>query len=96
MKWDKMWSMMKTFKGKVLVFAIYDGINMIASAICINVLPEILYVFYWGEVSGYEKLSSIALLSKKISEYCLEYKIRILDIGTSSINSVPNHGLIKF
>ena len=69
---------------------------MIASAICINVVKNILYVFYWGEVDGYENLSPITLLFKNIAEFGKTNNFKIIDIGTSTNNSLPNYGLINF
>ena len=57
---------------------------------------NILYVFYWGEIEGYEKLSPIAFLSQKLIKHAKEKKFKLLDIGTSSVNSNPNIGLLKF
>lgn len=96
MKWESLEEMLRVFNDKLFFFGLRDNREIIASAICINVVPNLLYVFYWGEISGYEKLSPIALLSNKLVEYCIENKYKILDIGTSSERSKPNVGLLKF
>ena len=72
------------------------SIELIASAICINVMNDILYVFYWGEIEGYETLSPIAFLSSNLVEYAYKNNYRILDVGTSSLGSIVNNGLYKF
>ncbi len=96
MKWESLEKMIRVFNEKLYFFALRDNAEIIASAICINVVPNLLYVFYWGEIRGYEKLSPIALLSNKLVRYCIENKYEILDIGTSSERSNPNIGLLKF
>ena len=96
MNWDSLNMMIKTFPDKFHIFGLIDNGKMIASSICINVINDILYVFYWGEIGGYEKESPIAFLSQNLINYASKKNFRILDIGTSSDNSVPNIGLHKF
>ncbi|MAR84923.1 MAG: hypothetical protein CL869_01845, partial [Cytophagia bacterium] len=96
MKWESLEEMISAFNDKLYFFGLQEKKEIIASAICINVFPNLLYVFYWGEISGYEKLSPIALLSNKLVEYCIKNNFEILDIGTSSERSNPNIGLLKF
>jgi hypothetical protein len=96
MNWESLNQMINVFNEKLYFFALKDNKEIVASAICINVVPNLLYVFYWGEIKGYEKLSPIALLSIKLVEYCVENQYKILDIGTSTDRSNPNIGLLKF
>ena len=77
-----------------MVFGAVRSGNLIASAICINVTQSTLYVFYWGDVPGYETLSPIALLSNQIIEYGKRNSYKIIDIGTSSENSILTDYLI--
>lgn len=96
MNWQKLNEMIRVFNDKIYFLALKDNKEIIASAICINVVPNLLYVFFWGEIGGYEKFSPIALLSKKIIDFCIVNKYKILDVGTSSERSNPNIGLFKF
>ena len=96
MKWESMIEMVETFKDKMHFFGLKNERSYIASAICINVLSDVLYVFYWGEIDGLENLSPIAYLSKNLVEYASKENYRILDIGISSENSIPNIGLLNF
>lgn len=96
MNWEQLSSMLSKFPKKFLVFGIFKDKEMIASAICIKIQSNILYVFYWGERLKYKSLSPVAFLSHEIINYCISNKISILDLGTSSYNSLPNYGLINF
>ena len=96
MKWSALEKMIELFKTKMVFLGVYDQGQLIASAICINVTRSILYVFYWGDIPGYETLSPIALLSNQIIEYGKRNSYKIIDIGTSSENSIPNLGLFNF
>jgi len=70
--------------------------NLIASAICISLSRDILYVFYWGDKQNYSTFSPIALLAETIYDYCNIENISLLDVGTSSMDLIPNLGLIQF
>ena len=96
MTWESISDMLNIYSDKIHCFGLRHSSELIASAICINVLNDILYVFYWGEIEGYENLSPIAYLCLKLVEYAQEKNYRILDIGTSSLHSKVNYGLYKF
>ena len=96
MSWEDLNKMIKEFPDNFLNFGLFSQEEMIAAAICIKISEEILYVFYWGEIETYQKISPVSFLSYKIASYCKLKKIKILDLGTSSHNSVPNLGLINF
>lgn len=96
MNWSGISEMVKVFNKKILFFGLIDNEKIIASAICINVLKSILYVFYWGETGGYENLSPVAYLSNKIVNYSKSNDFKILDVGISSVSSKVNSGLFKF
>lgn len=88
--------MVELFPDKYVLFGIEVNSILIASAICIRVSKNVLYVFYWGDLPGYNSFSPIVLLAKSIYEYCQREKIQFLDIGTSTIGSQMNEGLMKF
>ena len=96
MSWDELKNMIDIFPDKFLNFGIFNDKEIIAAAICIKISDDILYVFYWGESNEYKKLSPISYLSYKITEFCKSNKIKTLDLGTSSLNSKPNIGLMNF
>ena len=96
MNWSGISDMVKVFNKKIIFFGLIQDEKIIASAICINVLKDILYVFYWGETGGHENLSPIAYLSNKLVDYAKSKDFHILDIGISSVSSKVNSGLFKF
>lgn len=96
MEWRELEEMVKVFQSKVHFFGIFHSSKIISSAICIDVLKNILYVFYWGEIGGYEKFSPTAFLSERIINYSKSKQYHLVDIGTSTVKSDPNHGLFKF
>ena len=78
-------------------FLIYNSNNIpIASAIVFHVSAEIVQVIYWGDLPEFNGLKTMNYLSYKIFEYYKSMDIRIVDIGPSTENSVPNYGLCEF
>ena len=88
--------LVERFEDDLRLFAVTLEGQVIASAICIQATPKYLYVFYWGELPDFREKSPVLLLVKKIVEFCSDRGIEIMDIGTSSVNSVPNMGLCEF
>lgn len=69
---------------------------MCAAAVTVALTESILYVLYWGDAAGMETYSPIALLASSIYEFCQTRGFTRLDVGTSTVAGVPNHGLIQF
>lgn len=96
MTWPQLLDMVKTFPDRMRFFAAYEGSAMVASAVCILLKPAALYVFYWADADGQKQLSPVSFLAKGIYEYCQKESIRLLDVGTSTVDGVPNWGLVRY
>jgi lipid II:glycine glycyltransferase (peptidoglycan interpeptide bridge formation enzyme) len=91
-------AMADKFTDKIHCFAVYSpsSSSMIASSICISINSDVLYVFYWGDVQNDNSYSPITFLASYIYDYAKENLYKVIDVGTSSINSEPIYGLINF
>jgi Acetyltransferase (GNAT) domain len=96
MSLHSMLALLQRFKSDIRLFTVTLNTQIVASAICIQVDPKYLYVFYWGELPEYRKESPVLLLSMGIMEFCCSNNFEFMDIGTSSLNSLPNPGLCDF
>ena len=99
MSFAQLEKMLILFPEKIHLFSVYRDStrsSMVASAVCMALTDSIMYVFYWGDIDGVSTYSPIALLASTIYEYCQENKIGLLDVGTSTVNSEPNYGLMQF
>ena len=36
------------------------------------------------------------MISQRIYQYCLDKRFRLLDVGTSTVDGIPNHGLVRY
>ena len=88
--------MVQAIPGSLLPFSVTDGNRMIAASICIAVDKAVHYVFYWGEIDGYQNPSPIPFLAQGLYSHCQENGFRLMDVGTATIKGNPNHGLIRF
>ena len=92
-------TMDRLFPGRVHYFAlVHEGRpeDMAASAICMRITTDILYVFYWGDAADMQTLSPVVGLAAGIYEYCRHEGIHILDAGISTAQGIPNPGLLHF
>ncbi len=70
--------------------------GMVAAAICIDISKDIRYVFMWGDAAEMESYSPIIMLADCIYFAAMMDCKTLLDVGTSTEDGMPNHGLINF
>jgi hypothetical protein len=68
----------------------------IAAAIVFHVANQVVQVIYWGDLPQYAECKTMNFLSYKVFQYYKQQGIAIIDIGPSTEDSVPNHGLCEF
>lgn len=68
----------------------------IAAAQVFHVADDICQVIYWGNLNNYSQMRPMNLLAFRIFEYYHKQGLRILDIGPSTEEGVPNYGLCNF
>ncbi len=95
MSFDQIMDQEEVLPGTTKVFGVFDGFTMISAAICMQIKPDVLYVWSWGDNCKSEFAPTIFLASY-VYEYCQKNNIRILDIGIGTLHGVPNLGLMSF
>lgn len=73
----------------------HENVN-VAAAVIFEVNKECYQVIYWGDVGGYEQKRPINYLAYKLYEYYTDYGVKVLDIGPSTEEGIPNYGLCDF
>ena len=68
----------------------------IAAAQVFHVTEGVAQVIYWGDLKEYSRLRTMNRLSHDIFAHYHGRGLKILDIGPSTENSIPNHGLCEF
>jgi len=88
--------MVNTFPGAVQLFGCQAGGEQAAAALCLRLSADVLYVFYWGDRPGYAQLSPVVALADAIHAHCRADGATQMDVGTSTIDTDPNFGLLQF
>jgi hypothetical protein len=84
------------FPQAMRLFGCRDGERLAAAALCLDLGGGVLYVFYWGDLPGYANLSPVVAVADAIHRYAQDAGLRLIDVGTSTIDREPNPGLIQF
>lgn len=88
--------MVDTFPDAVVLFGCRDGKQLAAAGLCIHLSPTVLYVLYWGDQPGYASLSPVVAIADAVHSYAQNRRIKIIDVGVSTLSREPNFGLIEF
>lgn len=96
MSFDQIVEMHNIFPDNVYFFSVNQMNKSVAASICLKINNDVLYVFYWADKSGYESYSPVVFLASGIYDFANRNNFKILDVGTSSLNGIPNLGLITF
>jgi hypothetical protein len=95
MTWNQILETIKIINSDFFLITDYRE-NILAAAIVFEVNTEINQVIYWGDLPEYSANKTMNFLSYKIFEYYIKTGKRVIDIGPSTENSVPNFGLCDF
>ncbi|MGV9003548.1 hypothetical protein [Flavobacterium sp.] len=85
--------------GKIIpidYFIVEEGTNKIGAAIVFHLSSNVVRIVYWGDLPEYSELKTMNFLSYSVFKHYKEIGIPIIDIGHSTEDSVPNHGLCEF
>lgn len=70
--------------------------NDVAAAQIFHVAPGIAQVIYWGDIRQYSDLRPMNYLTYAVFEHYYGQGLRVLDIGPSTEDGIPNYGLCEF
>jgi hypothetical protein len=95
MSWDQVYDTIRLIPADFfLVFN--ENQTAIASAIVFHISKTVVLVVYWGDIPGYSEMKPMNFLAYKVFEHYKAIGIKVVDIGPSTENSVPNYGLVEF
>ena len=72
-----------------------DGAD-VAAAMVYPVTEGINQVIYWGDAPGYTDCRAMNYFTFKVFEHYYKKGLKVLDIGPSSVEGIPNYGLCSF
>ncbi|HNP33336.1 MAG TPA: hypothetical protein PKN96_08590 [Flavobacterium sp.] len=68
----------------------------IGAAIVYHIAPSIVRIIYWGDLPKFSEYKTMNFLSFQLFKYYKEQGIKMIDIGHSTVDSIPNNGLCEF
>jgi hypothetical protein len=77
-------------------FLVKNAADSIGAAIVYHIAPSVVRVIYWGDLPQFSEYKTMNFLSYQLFKHYKEQNVKILDIGHSTVDSVPNHGLCEF
>lgn len=78
-------------------FILYNNSKArVASAIVFHITSTIVQVIYWGDLPGFTELKPMNFIVYKVFEYYKPIAEKVVDIGPSTENSIPNYGLCEY
>jgi len=95
MNFEQIWQMQEATK-QVLFFGVRHEDQIISGSVCIKVSEEYLYVFYWGDLPGYEKFSPVVFLAEGIYQFGQRNQYQVIDVGTAMLGNELNEKLATF
>lgn len=95
LSWEALAALERALPDTYSFFGTFDGDAMIAAAICARVREDVLYVYAWGDAQKNEYAPTVHLARTIYEEACYG-GYRLLDAGISTVQGVPNAGLIRF
>lgn len=94
------WSTLKrtvdAFPDRFILFGVMHKDEFAAASISINVGNRILSNFHSAHPRKFDRLSPVVMLLNGIFDFCCENHFRLLDLGTSSLEGLPNFKLLDF
>ena len=94
MSWQQVSDTIINMKNDFWLLKLND--EYIASAVIFKVTDEVYQVIYWGDIHGYAEDKPMNYLAYKLYEYYAKKNMKVLDIGPSTEDGIPNYGLCKF
>lgn len=84
------------FPDQYLLFAVFQHNRMAAASITIRAKERILYDFYHDHDAAFDYYSPVVLLVEGMYNFCYANNIGMIDLGTSTIDGMPNFSLLHF
>lgn len=89
-------ALLQTFPDQILLFSVHQESELAAACVGIQVSQDILYTFYYDHEKIFDSYSPVVYLIEGIYEHCQSNDIRLLDLGTATLNTQPNFPLLTF
>ena len=84
------------FSPRIRMYQLSTEGTLIAAALVYRVRSDCDYVVAWGDDRTRRDLAPINVLAYRLVEHAFAERVRLVDIGISSVDGIPDDGLIEF
>jgi hypothetical protein len=74
---------------------VHDGVP-VAAALLYSLLDDVESVQYWGDDAPHLRFSPMPRLAVEVVGRAIDERLRLVDLGKSSLDGVPDEGLVQF
>ncbi len=82
--------------GRLRCFELRHDGRPVAAALLYRLLDDVESVQYWGDVAPWLTFSPMRQLAFEVCATAISEGIRLVDLGKSSLDGCPDHGLVQF
>ena len=86
----------KKFPQNYKFFTVVSNGSIVAATVAVLVSRHVLYNYLPASLKTHNKLSPMVFLLSELYKYCQSGKVKILDLGISTIDNKPQESLILF
>lgn len=87
---------MHLFPDRFFLFAVRHNDEIAAASISIRVRSNVLYNYSHDHASRFDELSPVVMLNMGLYQFCQQHDIRLLDLGTSTVDGSLKESLYTF
>ena len=86
----------EAFPDQFFFHAVVDKSEFVAASISIQVLPTVLYTFYYDHQEKYDQISPVVFLCEGLYGFCRQRAIYLIDLGASHVDGKQVESLLNF
>ena len=84
------------FPNRLSMFALLLSGQPVAAALVYHVTSYVDHIVAWGDDRSAREIAPVGCIAVNVLDKAMENGVHVLDIGVSSVNGVPDDGLISF
>ena len=86
----------RLFPDRIRLYGLRLDQVIVAAALVYRVLPDVDYVVAWGDDHDHRHLAPVNVMAYHLIDEAIRSGVRLVDLGISSVDGIPDDGLIDF
>ena len=93
---DYVMALRDLFGERIVMHRLMHGEELAAAALVYRVAPDWDYLAAWGDRMEYRERKAMNVMAYELACHAIKHRVSVLDLGISSVDGVPDDGLIQF